>query len=145
MGEFSCKRKDLGLHWDLNPAIFSTTHTQPCLYHLCLFDKQINFQRGPNLACELRVEKRRGPVARLDLCYKGTAIPGNVRTSPISIFIAFTNRSCQADVVCITIYPKLLIIDRDTNRKSSTRSSWGLVPSGHAEPGSDADDVPLLL
>ena len=51
----------------------------------------------------------------------------------------------QAGVVCITIYLKLLIIDRETNRQSSTGSNVGLVPWGHAEPGSDANDVPLLL
>ena len=61
------------------------------------------------------------------------------------IFIAFLNRSRQADVVCITIYVKLLIIDRETNRQSSTGSTVSLVPWGHAEPGSDADLVPLLL
>ena len=51
---------------------------------------------------------------------------GHVRTSPISIFIAFLNRSRQVDVVCITIYIKLLIIDRETNRQSSTGSNVGL-------------------
>ena len=76
---------------------------------------------------------------------EGTVIPGHVRTSMISIFIAFLNRSCQSDVVCITIYLKLLIIDRETNRQSSTGSNVGLVPWVHAELGSDADDLPLLL
>ena len=76
---------------------------------------------------------------------KGTVSPGNVITSPISIFIAFLNISCQDDVVCITIYLKLLIIDRETNRQISTVSNVGIVLQGHAEPGSDADDVPLFL
>ena len=75
----------------------------------------------------------------------GTVSPGHVRTSLISIYIAFLNRSHQADVVCTTIYLKLLIIDRETNRQSYMGSNVGLVPWGHAEPGSDADDVPLLL
>ena len=70
---------------------------------------------------------------------------GHVRTSPISVFIAFLNISCQADVFCITIYLKLLIIDRETNLQSSTGSNVGLVPWGHAEPGFDANNVPLLL
>ena len=76
---------------------------------------------------------------------EGTVSLGDVRGSTISIFIAFLNRSRQADVVCITIYVKLLIIDRETNRQSSTGSTVSLVPWGHAEPGSDADLVPLLL
>ena len=76
---------------------------------------------------------------------EGTVSPGQVRTSPISNFIAFLNRSRQADVVCITIYLKLLIIDRETNRKSSTGSNVGLILWNHAKPGSDADDVPLFL
>ena len=76
---------------------------------------------------------------------EGTVSPGFVRTSPISIFIAFLNRSRQADVVCITIYLELLIIDRETNRQSSTGSNVGLVPWGHAKPGSDAGNIPLLL
>ena len=76
---------------------------------------------------------------------EGTVSPGHVRTSPISILIAFLNRSRQIDVVCITIYLKLLIIERETNRQSSTGSNVGLDPWGHAEPGSDSDDVPLLL
>ena len=76
---------------------------------------------------------------------EGTVSPGHVRTSPISVLVAFLNRSRQADVVCITIYLKLLIIDRETNRKSSTGSNVGLILWNHAKPGSDADDVPLLL
>ena len=76
---------------------------------------------------------------------EGTVSPGHVRTSPISNFIAFLNRSRQADVVCKTIYLKLLIIERETNRQGSTGSNVGLVPWGHVETGSDADDVPLLL
>ena len=75
----------------------------------------------------------------------GTVSLGHVRTSPIFVFIAFLNISRQADVVCITSYVKLLIIDRETNRQRSTGSNVGLVPWGHAEPGSDADDGPLLL
>ena len=75
-----------------------------------------------------------------------TVSPGHVRASPISIFIAFLNRSRQAGVVCIIIYLKLLIIIvTETNRQSSTGSNVGLVPWGRAEPGSDADDVPLFL
>ena len=74
---------------------------------------------------------------------EGTASPGHIRTSPISIFITFLNRSRQ--VVCITIYIKLVIIKKETNRQSSTGSNVGLVPWGHAEPRSDADDVFLLL
>ena len=58
-------------------------------------------------------------------------------------FIAFLNRFRQADIVYITIHPKLLFIDRETNRQSSTGSSLCLVPWGYAEPGSDADDVPV--
>ena len=76
---------------------------------------------------------------------EGTVSPGHVRTSPVTVFITFLNVSRQADVSCITIYLKLLILDRETNRQSSTVSNIGLVPWGHAEPGSDADDVPLLL
>ena len=76
---------------------------------------------------------------------EGTVSSGHVRTSPISIFIAFLNRSHQANVVCITIYIQLLIIERETNRQSSTGFNVGPVPWGHSEPGSDADDVPLLL
>ena len=60
----------------------------------------------------------------------------------ISIFIAFLNRSRPADAVGITIYLKRLIIDRETNRQSSTVSKVGLVPWGHAKPGPDADNVP---
>ena len=87
----------------------------------------------------------------LPLCYKdptsgeGTVSPRHVITSIIYIFIAFLNRYRQAEVVCITIYLKLLIIDRETNQQSSTGSNVGLVPWGHAKPGSDADNVPLLL
>ena len=76
---------------------------------------------------------------------EGTVSPGHVRNSRISIFIAFLNRHFQADVVCITIYLKLLIIDRETNRQISMGSNVGLVPWNHAEPGSDADRIPLLL
>ena len=76
---------------------------------------------------------------------EGTVSPAHVRTSPISIFIVFLNISRQADVVCITIYLKKLIIYREKNRLSSTGSNVGLVPWGHAEPGSDANDVPLIL
>ena len=68
-----------------------------------------------------------------------------VRTSPISIFIAFLNKYRQSDVVCITIYLKLLIIDRETNHQNSTHSNVGLLPWGRVKPGSNADDVPLLL
>ena len=39
-GRFFLQRKALGLHWYLNPVIFSTTHTQLCLSHLCLYDKK---------------------------------------------------------------------------------------------------------
>ena len=67
------------------------------------------------------------------------------RTFPISIFIGFLNISRQADVVCITLYIKLLIIDREKNRQSSTGYKVGLLPWVHAEPGSDANDAPLLL
>ena len=66
-------------------------------------------------------------------------------TSPISIFVAFLNRSHQADVICITIYLKLLMIDRETNQQSSTGSSVGLELWGHAEPGSNSDGICLLL
>ena len=73
-----------------------------------------------------------------------TVSPGHVRTSLISVFIAFLGRSRQADVVCITIHLKLLIVNIETNRKSSTGSNVDLVPWGHDEPGSDADDVPCF-
>ena len=63
----------------------------------------------------------------------------------ISVVIEFLNRYCQAGVVCVTIDLKIIIIDRETNRQISTVSNVGLVLQGHAEPGSDADDVPLLL
>ena len=76
---------------------------------------------------------------------EGTVSPGHVRTSPVSIFIAFMNISRQYDVVCITIYLKKLIIDREKNRQISTGYNVDLVPWGHAEPGSNAGDVPLLL
>ena len=75
----------------------------------------------------------------------GNVSPGHVRTSPISIFISFLNISREADVVCITIYIKLLILDRETNCQNPTGSNVGLDPWGHAEPGSNTDDVPLLL
>ena len=58
---------------------------------------------------------------------------------------AFLNRYCQAGVVCINIYLKRLSIDRETNQQSSTGSNVGLLPWGHTEPGSDANNVPLLL
>ena len=76
---------------------------------------------------------------------EGTVIPEHVRTSLISIFIAFMNIYRQADVVCITIYLKLLTIYRETNRQSSTGSNVCLVPWSHVEPGSDADDLPLII
>ena len=76
---------------------------------------------------------------------EGTVSPVNIRTSPIFIFIVFLNRSSQADVVCINTYLKLLIIDREKNRKSSTGSNVGLVPWDHAKPGSNADDIPLII
>ena len=76
---------------------------------------------------------------------EATVSPGHVRNSTISNFSAFLNRYRQADVVCITIHLKLLSIDREKNRKSSMGSNVGLVPWGHAEPGSDANKVPLLL
>ena len=76
---------------------------------------------------------------------EGTAIPGHVITSLISIFIEFLNRHRQDGVVCITIYLKYIIIDRETNRQISTGSNVGLVPWGHAKPGSGADDLPLIL
>ena len=76
---------------------------------------------------------------------EGTVSPGNVRTYTISIFIEFLNRYRQYDVVCITIDLKLLIIDREKNRQSSTGSNVGLVPWGHVKPDSDANNVPLLL
>ena len=60
-------------------------------------------------------------------------------------FIAFINRPCQSYVICIAIYLKLLIIDRETNWQSSTGSNVGLVPWGYAKPGSDSENVPLLL
>ena len=63
-GRVFLQRKALGLHWDLNPAIFSTTHTQLWLSYLCLFEKKS--QRVPNLAWWLIVKKIWGPVARLD-------------------------------------------------------------------------------
>ena len=87
----------------------------------------------------------------LPLCYKdptsgeGTVSPRHVITSIIYIFIAFLNRYRQAEVVCITIYLKLLIIDRETNQQGSTGSNVGLLPWGHDKPGSNADNIPLLL
>ena len=44
IGIFFLQRKYLRLHLDLIPAMFlhHTTHTQPCLYHLSLFDKKFN-------------------------------------------------------------------------------------------------------
>ena len=83
----------------------------------------------------------------LCLCYKaqhfleGTVCRLHLRTSPISISIAFLNRSRQDDVVLISIYLKLLIIDRETNRQGSNSSNVGLVPCVHAKPGSDTDVV----
>ena len=65
-GRVFLQRKALGLYWGLNPAVFSTTHTQLCLSRLCCFDRKINCQRGPNLVWWLRVKKIRGPVASLD-------------------------------------------------------------------------------
>ena len=75
---------------------------------------------------------------------EGTVRPGHRRTSPISVLIVFLNRSRKANVVCKNIYLKILIIERDANRKSSRSSIEGILPLGHAEPDSDADDVPLL-
>ena len=54
---FFLQRKSLGLYWDLNPAIFSTTYTQPCLSHLCLFENKVNCQIGPNLAWQLELKR----------------------------------------------------------------------------------------
>ena len=76
---------------------------------------------------------------------EGTAILVHFRTSLIYVCIAFLNIFCQADVVCITIYIKNLIIDRETNWKSFTGSNLGLLPWGHDEPGSDANDAPLII
>ena len=76
---------------------------------------------------------------------EGTFSPGNVRNSLIYIFIKFLNRYRQADVVCITIYLKRLIINIETNRQSSTGSNLSILQWSYAEPDSDADDVSLLL
>ena len=58
-GRFFLQRKALGFNWDLNPAICSTTHTQPCLSHLYLFDKTLIVKEDPtlNFSCELRRAK----------------------------------------------------------------------------------------
>ena len=58
---------------------------------------------------------------------EGTVRPGHVINSPVSIFITFLNISCQDDIVGITIYLKLLIIDVETNRQSSMGSTVGLL------------------
>ena len=76
---------------------------------------------------------------------EGTICPGHVRNSLISVFIAFLNIYHQADIICITISLNLLIIDRKKNRQISTGSNVGLVLWVHAEPGSDANNTPLLL
>ena len=39
-GRVFLQSKSLGLHWYLNPEIFSTTHTQLCLSYLCLYDRK---------------------------------------------------------------------------------------------------------
>ena len=84
-------------------------------------------------------------VINIQHLVEGTDSPEHIRNSPISIFIVFLNRSCQGNVVCITIYLNLLIMDRETNWQSSTVSNVGLVPWGHAEPDYYANNVPLLL
>ena len=59
------QRKALDLHWDVDPAIFSTTHTQPCIYHLCLFEKKKIVKEDPTLHASW--ELRRSEVQSLDL------------------------------------------------------------------------------
>ena len=48
-GRVFLQRKALDFHWDLKPATFSTTHTQPCLSHLCLLDKKLIVKEDPTL------------------------------------------------------------------------------------------------
>ena len=64
-GRVFLQRKSLGLHQDLNPVIFSITHTQPCFPHFIFFDNKVNCQRGPKL--EWWLELRRSKVQLLDL------------------------------------------------------------------------------
>ena len=64
-GRVFLQRKALGLHWYLNPAIFSITCTQPCLYHLCLFDKNLIIKEDPTLHGSW--ESRRAEVQSPDL------------------------------------------------------------------------------
>ena len=59
------QRKALGLHWYLNPAIFSTTHTQPYLYHLCLFDNKVSLSKRTQPCMSVGVDKSRSPVYRI--------------------------------------------------------------------------------
>ena len=58
--------KALGLHWDLNPAIFSPTHTQLCLSYLCLFDKKNKWSKS-NQPCMVVEGLIRSKVQLLDL------------------------------------------------------------------------------
>ena len=53
-----------------------------------------------------------GIVARAAPFVEGTVSPGHVRTFLIFSFIQYLHRSRQVDVVWISIYLKLLIIDR---------------------------------
>ena len=57
--------KALGLYWDLNPETFITTHTQPCLSHLCFFDKKLIVKGDPTLHSSW--EFRRAEFQTLDL------------------------------------------------------------------------------
>ena len=66
-GIFFLQRKALGLHWDLNPAIFSTTHTHNFSFpiYVCLTKK--NFKEDPTLHGNWG--SRRAEVQSLDLTY----------------------------------------------------------------------------
>ena len=59
------KRKALGLYWDVNSAIFSITHTQPCLSHLCLFEINLIVKEDPTLNFSWELRKARVQLLEL--------------------------------------------------------------------------------
>ena len=58
--------------------------------------------------------------------------------------LSVLRRSLGSVAHAAPVYLKLLTIDRETYRQSSTGSNVGLVLWGHTEPGFDADNVSLL-
>ena len=70
--------------------------------------------------------------------------------TPCRFFSSFLSRRRRAVSYLLLFFSfsrtlKLLIINVETNRESSTGSNVGELTWGRAEPGSDADDVSMLL